>query len=331
MRLVPITLSEIDRIEPLWLMLHAHHQTVAPELAPYVSAADSWAQRRSQYEVALSNGGICFLVERAGEDIAYAMAALRPEYRPATFATDGQIGELLTLMVRPGHRGQRIGEMLYGAIAEALRAAGARHQLVGAIPANQGAVRFYIRQGFAQAWLTLTRFGRMPGGPAAGLGTMAKPVKPAEVDQLEPLWLTLHHHHQSVAPALGPFVRDAASWAVIRKLFLEASERELLLRIDEARQLVALACTVVSEDREDLADTWQTGRQVAEIKILVTAAHMRGRGLGSELLHDVQRRLSARGIHDLMIGAIHANHRAVQLYQRHGFRPAWTEMIRFPR
>jgi hypothetical protein len=35
---------------------------------------------------------------------------------------------------------------------------------------------------------------------------------PDRIDELRPLWLQLHHHHQSVSP-LQPFVDDETSWA----------------------------------------------------------------------------------------------------------------------
>jgi hypothetical protein len=43
----------------------------------------------------------------------------------------------------------------------------------------------------------------------------------AGLSRLEPLWLELHAHHQAVSPELGPFVSDAASWAVRRELYEE--------------------------------------------------------------------------------------------------------------
>jgi hypothetical protein len=39
----------IDRLEPLWLALHAHHQSVQPGFA-YVPDQRSWELRRSCYQ-----------------------------------------------------------------------------------------------------------------------------------------------------------------------------------------------------------------------------------------------------------------------------------------
>jgi hypothetical protein len=36
---------------------------------------------------------------------------------------------------------------------------------------------------------------------------------PERIDELRPLWLQLHHHHQSVSP-VQPFVDDETSWAL---------------------------------------------------------------------------------------------------------------------
>jgi hypothetical protein len=37
-------------LEPLWLVLHHHHQASAPELGPYVEDQASWRVRRTGYE-----------------------------------------------------------------------------------------------------------------------------------------------------------------------------------------------------------------------------------------------------------------------------------------
>ena len=47
----------LDRLRPLWLALHHHHQAVGGErLGPYVDDDASWAARRALYEEFLSRG-----------------------------------------------------------------------------------------------------------------------------------------------------------------------------------------------------------------------------------------------------------------------------------
>jgi ribosomal protein S18 acetylase RimI-like enzyme len=87
----------------------------------------------------------------------------------------------------------------------------------------------------------------------------------------------------------------------------------------------------VTRDDPLWADTWVTERDVAEIKLLVVDDDARGRGVGSALLDEVDRRLGDAGVRDQVIGAIEPNAAAIRLYERRGFRPAWLQMTRFER
>ncbi len=42
--------SSLDLLRPLWLCLHRHHQTIAPNLRPYVDDDASWTARRAELE-----------------------------------------------------------------------------------------------------------------------------------------------------------------------------------------------------------------------------------------------------------------------------------------
>ena len=43
----------------------------------------------------------------------------------------------------------------------------------------------------------------------------------SSLDLLRPLWLTLHRHHQAIAPNLAPYVDNDASWAMRRQFYAE--------------------------------------------------------------------------------------------------------------
>ena len=328
MKIVPLAREDLDRLEPLWGLLHAHHQSVAPELAPYVEARTSWVQRRTRYEEAFKRQGGGFLVQDADLDVGYAVYGVQPRYRPATFAEHTDVLELYTLFVRPEYRGRHIGSMLSEAVDASAAAEGLVTQMVGVVPGNSNAVSFFTKRGFAPTWLTLTRFGRSQPFSRSHSNANIKTVTRTEVDRLRALWLTLHHHHQDVASVLGPFVSDEASWDVIRQLFQRTATEGVLLWVEEAGAPIAVACTTISRNDTSISETWLSGRDVAEVKVLVVANHVRGRGIGSALLHSVQRRLSSIGVDDMMIAAIYPNQDAIRLYQRQGFRPAWLEMTR---
>ena len=76
----PLAAGDLDRVESLWLELHAHHQAVAPELAPFVSDGTSWAARKAHYDHVLAAGGFALIARDGGTDVAYALAAIEPAY-----------------------------------------------------------------------------------------------------------------------------------------------------------------------------------------------------------------------------------------------------------
>jgi ribosomal protein S18 acetylase RimI-like enzyme len=145
------------------------------------------------------------------------------------------------------------------------------------------------------------------------------------VDELGPLWLQLHHHHQRVS-RVQPFVDDETSWAVRRRGYVEI--------------LAAGGFALVAEDDDGLAgyavvklheggdDSWALEDRWAEVWTLVVAERTRGRGIGSALLDAVDAELAARGITDLMIGVMEGNDAARRLYERRGLVPGWLQLYR---
>lgn len=328
--LVGVGPEGLDRLAPLWSLLLAHHANVAPQLAPFAEAETSWRLRRAQYRSALAEGGGVWLAQRGGSDVGYAAYARRQAFRPATFAAQRDICELTTLVVHPASRGRGIGSRLLAAVDQSTAAEGHPTRLVGLLPDNLEALRFYAAHGFRPAWVTLTRFQRPPPPPAPAPADSVeiRRVTPGEVGGLRELWLALHRHHQAVAADLGPFVGDSDSWSTLRRVFLGAAGDGVLLRAGRAAAPLALACVTIAPADPGLRDTWVTGTRVAEIKVLVVAESVRNRGIGSRLLEVLDARLAATGIEDVMVAAIAPNEGALRLYRRHGFRPAWLEMLR---
>ena len=202
-------------------------------------------------------------------------------------------------------------------------------RMIGVLPANTRAVALYERRGYVPTWLTLTRFGRRRDTLAANARVAIETVAPGEIDTLAPLWHSLHAHHQAVAPALGPFVPREASWGAARRMLGSAAREGMLLRAGPPEAPLGMACVSISRDDPLWADTWTTGRDVAEVKLLAVDESARGEGIGTALLDAVDGRLAAAGVHDQAIGAIEPNAGAIRLYERRGFRPAWLQMTRF--
>jgi ribosomal protein S18 acetylase RimI-like enzyme len=154
----------LDRLEPLWLELHHHHQAVGGEaLRPYVDDAHSWAARRAMYARFLGapHGSFVLLAERGGALLAYAMVAISPvedTWVDDTWRTGPLLAEIETLSVTRAARGQGIGTALLDRIDAELAAAGIADVVIGAFAANTSALALYERRGFRPTWNYLSRF-----------------------------------------------------------------------------------------------------------------------------------------------------------------------------
>jgi ribosomal protein S18 acetylase RimI-like enzyme len=151
----------LDRLAPLWLELHHHHQAVGgPALGPYVDDATSWAARRELYAGFFAAGGFAVLAERDGELVGYGLVAVfDPADRelPDTWVTGPRAAEIETLSVARGVRGQGIGSALLDRIDSELAAEGIDDVLIAAFATNADAIRLYERRGFRPASLHLIR------------------------------------------------------------------------------------------------------------------------------------------------------------------------------
>jgi ribosomal protein S18 acetylase RimI-like enzyme len=77
------------------------------------------------------------------------------------------------------------------------------------------------------------------------------------------------------------------------------------------------------------ADTWITGERIAELESISVLPEHRGAGIGSALFGALDRELEARGIEDVVIGALPGNEGAIRMYERRGYRPTWLYLSRF--
>jgi GNAT superfamily N-acetyltransferase len=158
---IPLGVGDLDELELLWLLLHAHHQAVAPQLAPYVDDATSWGERRAHYVDALERGGFLLGARDDGQLIAYALVGITTE-RPNAWSDTWQVGdaiaELETLVVLPELRGSGVGTRLLDAVDAELEERGIGDMLIGAVASNGDAIRLYERRGFVPAWIYMTRF-----------------------------------------------------------------------------------------------------------------------------------------------------------------------------
>jgi GNAT superfamily N-acetyltransferase len=161
----PGAARDVPALEPLWVAMHAHHSAM-PKVPPTRPVDVSWQLRRRQYEEWLSTGaGRLLIAEDDAEPVGYAMVRLEPG--SPTWDVGEQVAELESLSVAPQARGERIGARLIEAARAVARESGAGRLLVAVAHANEGALRFYAREGFAPFYVLLMQPADSPP-PAPG-------------------------------------------------------------------------------------------------------------------------------------------------------------------
>jgi len=127
-------------------------------------------------------------------------------------------------------------------------------------------------------------------------------------------------HHRRVVGDQWPVLAPDTAWARRREdyaAWLAEGSGFILVAHDQAGIPIGyLACRLVSAGA-----TFDLGEVRGDVDSLVTAERARGRGVGTALLNACRDELKRRGVRYWSIGVVEANTRAVELYQRLGFRP----------
>ena len=148
--------ERLDELVPLWNALHSHHGSLPGDIAPMRPLADSWRRRRAQYEGWLAGpGAVLLLAEQDSRAVGYAMVVVG--HGPSTWDAGERTAELETLAVLPAARGAGVGRALMEAAFAAAKARGADSMAVGVAHTNEGAIRFYEREGFRPFYVQLMR------------------------------------------------------------------------------------------------------------------------------------------------------------------------------
>jgi ribosomal protein S18 acetylase RimI-like enzyme len=165
--ITPGSPADLPRLEPLWVAVHHRHAASMPELAPYVSDAETWAARSALYAELLAKPDTVLVLARAREAlVGYGLAHVMPvgeTWLADTWRTGARVGEIESVSVAPEHRGRGIGTRLLDALEERLAADGVHDLVLGVLPGNTAARRLYERRGYAPTWLYLSRLRRDTG------------------------------------------------------------------------------------------------------------------------------------------------------------------------
>jgi ribosomal protein S18 acetylase RimI-like enzyme len=138
------------------------------------------------------------------------------------------------------------------------------------------------------------------------------------LDAVGPLWEQLNEHHRQRA---GVFAAEYAARSYReRRAGLLAKARTAQLVIDLARDPAMGACVgyCISTVRDSVGEV---------DSIFVTAAY-RGRGIGSRLLERALDWLATAGADSIKIQVAAGNEAAFAFYQRYGFYPRYTMLMR---
>jgi GNAT superfamily N-acetyltransferase len=142
------------------------------------------------------------------------------------------------------------------------------------------------------------------------------------IDDLQPLWESLHEHHATIAPhleELGPVRRPDQSWAVRRELYEDwLSEPDaFVLLAEQDRQPIGYALVHLRGPEE----TWQTGDRIGVLETLSVLPGERGRGVGTSLFERIYAELRELGVSELEVAVISKNVAALRFDERHGLLP----------
>lgn len=141
--------SEVDCLEHLFGQLLAHHSREAAHLGALGtvrSPEDAWRLRRGQYLEWLREPHTAVLVARDGIQLL-GYAVVRVLDAPGSWQWGDRVGVLETLVVDDEARGAGVGQALVRAARERLAGAGVQVMKISVMAGNDGALRFYQREG----------------------------------------------------------------------------------------------------------------------------------------------------------------------------------------
>jgi len=150
-QVVELGVDEVERVAPLFKQLVEFHREVVEGAWPLRTEEAAWAHRRGQYLQWLGEGSARMLAaapvgDEGAQPLGYAVLSVKPSM--ASWDVGAEVGELETLAVAEGARGEGIGTLLIEACRERLRAEGVTHWAVGVVEGNEDATRLYERVGF---------------------------------------------------------------------------------------------------------------------------------------------------------------------------------------
>jgi GNAT superfamily N-acetyltransferase len=150
----------------------------------------------------------------------------------------------------------------------------------------------------------------------------------ARLDDVEPLWRAMHEYHAEVAGEareVTPFRRAGDSWRRRRGDFerwLRAGDAWLLIAEREGSPVGFAFFRICDGDW-----SFETNERMGELEALSVEPELRRWGIGSLLMEEVERRLSAAGVGFIGLAVIAGNEDALRFYERWGMAPSHVRCL----
>lgn len=150
------------------------------------------------------------------------------------------------------------------------------------------------------------------------------------LDDLEPLWRTLHEHHRALTPHLRDRERPyEQAWRIRREIertWLASEPESFVLAAREMERYVGYAFVRVRSNANYSA-SWNVSHPLADLATLAILPELRGQGVGPALLQATEARLRELAIYDMAIDVVTTNTEAIRFYERRGAVPFVTTLL----
>ena len=143
------------------------------------------------------------------------------------------------------------------------------------------------------------------------------------LETIEPLWISMHRHHEVVSPMIGRFgeLPDLGElWSRRRghyEVWLAEPGAELLIATLDGIP-VGYAMVRIRGPRR----AWEPREPIGTLETLAVEETRRGLGVGGLLMQAVREVLAREGAVALELSVLDGNDAAMRFYERHGLRPA---------
>ncbi len=150
-----------------------------------------------------------------------------------------------------------------------------------------------------------------------------------EVDELVDLWGALHQQHTVTAPHLSDIISAVSleeSWRRRRAQYVSwlADPDTLAILAESGDDPAGYAMVTI---RENAQGSWDRGDRVAVVQTFAIDPEYSDSGVGSKLLEEMRRQLSAMGVRDIEFSALATSSEDIRFLEQEGFRPFVTTMV----